>query len=562
MAEPGAGEDVLARYGVLQASFEHAGGYTFDTRVDQVLTGLGFHGSLRELPLAHLSGGQKTRVLLARLLLDQPDLLILDEPTNHLDVAASEWLEGTLAGWDGAVLVVSHDRYFLDRVVDHVWALGRDGVQSFRGNYSAYQLQRESRADLEGDLFASEIERLQRELDYVRRNIAGQNTSIATGRLKRLSRDIAALERHGVLGVQGKQWSELGIGRMAPFGVDEAGRRLNALRGPAGPRADMALRLAPARRGGDVVLRTQALQIGHPGSLRVAMPDVVLDRGQRVAIVGPNGAGKTTLLRTLLGELPVLGGEARLGGGTQVGYFAQAHDGLVADDTVLGTLVGQRGLLAAPARSHLARFLFQGDDVNKQVAMLSGGERARLALALLALDGANLLLLDEPTNHLDIPAQEVLESVLAEFDGTLILVSHDRYLMDRLATQVWRVDQGRVTVYDGSYQVFLAARDGDDQTERAQASAPAAERRADRAATRAAERTTQRQLAAIVTLEARIADLEAERADIEAALQAASERADIAEVTRLDARYVAAQGALDTAWSEWAAANEAVTVDG
>jgi ATP-binding cassette, subfamily F, member 3 len=553
MAGGGVGEPELARYGEAQSAFELAGGYAYETRIQQVLSGLGFSAAHHGLPLAHLSGGQKTRVLLARLLLEAPELLVLDEPTNHLDGAAVEWLEGTLAAWDGAVLVVSHDRYFLDRVVDHVWELTRTGLVDYRGNYSAYVIQRSERRDLEGDLFASETERLRKELDYVRRNIAGQNTDIARGRLKRLSRDIVALEERGVLGTHGRRWSELGIGRVSAMAVDEAGARLAALRGPAGPAPTLDLRLAASRRGGDVVLRAASLAVGYPGAPPLlTVGDVEVQRGERLAVIGPNGSGKTTLLRTLMGELAPLSGTVRPGGGIQPGYFAQAHDTLPIAGTVLGAFLGARDVAPGVARGYLARYLFQGDDVDKPLAVLSGGERARLALALLALEGANLLLLDEPTNHLDIPAQEVLQDVLGAFEGTILVVSHDRYLVDRLATGIWSIEAATLVTYEGNYEAYLAQRDAARDDRRARQQARAADRHAERAGERAAERARRRHAEAVAALEGHITALERSLGDLEARLQRAGEAGDFVAVGQLDAQHRAAREDLERTWAQWA----------
>jgi ATP-binding cassette subfamily F protein 3 len=557
MAAGGLDADALARYGAAQAAFEAAGGYDYQTRVHKVLTGLGFPTAQHGLPLAQLSGGQKTRVLLARLLLEAPDLLILDEPTNHLDTGAVEWLEGALVAWPGAVLVVSHDRYFLDRVVDHVWELTRSGLKAYRGNYSAYVIQRGERRDLEGDLFAAETRRLGKELEYVRRNIAGQNTDMARGRLQRLSRDIVALEARGVLGVQGRRWSELGVGRVSTMGVDEAAGRLKALRGPAGPPAALDLRLTAARRGGDVALRTTDLAVGYPGlPPLLTAGDLELVRGERVAILGPNGSGKTTLLRTLLGELAPQAGTVRLGGGTQTGYFAQAHDTLPTVGTVLGTLLATREMQAGAARAYLARYLFPGDDADKPMAALSGGERSRLALALLALQGANLLLLDEPTNHLDIPAQEVLQGVLVDFDGTVVLVSHDRYLVDRLATRIWSIEAGALAVVEGDYEAYLGRRDAAREARRAQQQSRSADRHAQRVGERAAERSARRHAAAVAAVEAEIEGLERQLSELEARLQLAGETGDYQAVGHLDAEHRALRARVDEAWARWAALAE------
>ncbi|MEZ4645069.1 MAG: ABC-F family ATP-binding cassette domain-containing protein, partial [Chloroflexota bacterium] len=453
-------ETLLDEYGRLQEAFEVAGGYDYDLRIQQTLTGLGFGAEQWQMPLAHCSGGQKTRALLARLLLERPDLLILDEPTNHLDVAAIEWLEGQLRTWSGAVLIVSHDRYFLDKVVDTIWEMSRNGLESYRGNYTAYLGQREVRWALRDEEFRTVQENFLRELDYIKRNIVrASSTDKARGRYRRLVRQVKAVEVGGTAalnqdwsqfmeaqGISGEQWN-----------MTELEGRVKALQNPNPRHQQVHMRLLAAQRSGRLVLRTSQLQVGYPGNVLFRIPDLELHRLERVAFIGPNGTGKTTLLRTLLGEIAPLNGRFQLGTGVQVSYFSQAHEQLNLERTVLDELLSYRNLPVSEARNYLARYLFRGEDVFKQVSMLSGGERGRLALAILALDQANFLLLDEPTNHLDLPAQEVLQEALHRFTGTVLLVTHDRYLVDRLATQIWWLDgNGRFHVHHGNYQSFLA----------------------------------------------------------------------------------------------------------
>ncbi|MEO8084067.1 MAG: ribosomal protection-like ABC-F family protein, partial [Ardenticatenales bacterium] len=492
---------LVERYGRLQAAFEHAGGYTYVSRIRHVLLGLGFGEETWQQPLAQLSGGQKTRALLARLLLEAPDLLILDEPTNHLDIRAIEWLEGMLTGWPGAVIIVSHDRYFLDRVVDHVWELGRGGMEAFRGNYSAYVQQREARWELRRKQYKAIKERFAKEIDYIKRFIDSQNTAQALGRLRRLGREVEALHAGGIemaAAIESKGWmratGELELGRSS-MQVDYVAMRVGQLREPSGALQRIRLKLKAGARGPDIVARTHDLVIGYPDAPLVTLPDLELHRGGRVAILGPNGAGKTTLLKTILGQLPPLAGDLKVGDNIVVGYFAQARDDLADADSVIDTILNRSTFSLGEARNYLAGFLFREDDVFKQVSALSGGERGRLALAVLALQGANLLVLDEPTNHLDIQAQEVLEDVVNDFQGTVLLVTHDRYLVDRLATQLWWVADGALTVHEGTFADWQArqaggqAADGRGRAASATSSTasgapgrPAAERGASRAA--------------------------------------------------------------------------------
>jgi ATP-binding cassette, subfamily F, member 3 len=453
------GEGVLAEYGRIQTLYEHGGGYSYQHDIKRVLHGLGFAPATWETPLAHLSGGQKTRILLGRLLLEKPDLLILDEPTNHLDTAAIEWLEKTLRSWDGALLIVSHDRYFLDRVVTQVWSMSQQGVRSYKGNYTAYVQQREIEWQHEETLFANEIARLESELAFIRKNIAGGKSDIAKGKLKRLTREIVLIEAVGIVGMQGKSWLQVGE-RVRTLSVNEAAQRIKALPSPASRMAQLKIKLKPEQRGSRFVLRTKKLQIGYPDKLLFDCEEIKLERLDCVALIGTNGSGKSTFLRTLMGEIPPRRGKIRLGDGLLLGYFAQAHEQLDVTKRVLDEVIAHKPMSKLDARNYLGQYLFRGDDVFKQVSDLSGGERGRLALALLALDEANFLLLDEPTNHLDIPSQEALQAVLEQFDGTIVLVSHDRYLVDRLATRIWELRAQRLHVFAGTYQEFLATKEG------------------------------------------------------------------------------------------------------
>jgi ATP-binding cassette subfamily F protein 3 len=457
-------EALMERYGELQARFEHQGGYSYETRIRQVLTGLGFAEKDYSYPLNQLSGGQRTRALLARLLLSDHDLLLLDEPTNHLDIQAVEWLEGYLRDWEGAALIVSHDRYFLDRVATHILEMFRGSMETFRGNYSGYLEQRELRWDQRMEFFEREKARLENELDYIKRNIAGQNVSQAKGKLRRLSRYLEAVEQLGFEGVRGRKWmdiaSEANYGN--PMGVAEAEERIKALRPPISRHQKLHINLKPRRRSGNIILRTSNLKIGYPGNPLFETPDIELKRLECAAVIGPNGAGKSTFLKTILEQQPPLDGSVSLGASLDVAYFAQAHEDLNPGFTLMQEIDAMRpSMLPGEVRDYLAKFLFTGEDVFKPVSVLSGGERGRLALAKLALTDANLLLLDEPTNHLDIPAQEILEKVLSSFEGTILLVSHDRYLINVLATQIWTIlpDEAGLDVFKGRYDAYREAKE-------------------------------------------------------------------------------------------------------
>lgn len=470
MADPSLAEDALEKYGKLQREFENAGGYTYETRIRLVLSGLGFDTGDFKRPISQLSGGQRTRAYLAKLLLSNPDILILDEPTNHLDISAVEWLESYLSQWEGATLLVSHDRYFLDKVVDHIWEMSPNGIEIYRGNYSSYVQQRQQRWELRQQIFEAEYSRLVKELEYIKRNIAGQNTSQAKGRLRRLSREVQAIEKLGSEAVQSQNWLEISNQieiSNHPLNVAEVERRIKGLRGPVNRPPHLGLNLKSSQRSGDLVLRTRNLAVGFvdEGKALFHTPDLLLKRGECAAVIGPNGAGKTTFLKTLLDQLPPLEGELILGASLNIAYFAQAHEGLAPELTLMEEIANAvPQMLPSEIRDYLARYMFTGDEVYKKVAVLSGGERGRLALAKLSLSNANLLLLDEPTNHLDIPSQEILQETLANYQGTILLVSHDRYLIDALASQIWEIlpNQSFLQIFIGTYtqyREYLEAKD-------------------------------------------------------------------------------------------------------
>ncbi|HQU38085.1 MAG TPA: ABC-F family ATP-binding cassette domain-containing protein, partial [Anaerolineales bacterium] len=476
MSDPTTRDQALVRYGSVQHTFEERGGYMYPIRIKQVLTGLGFDEPDFHMSLDHLSGGQRTRAHLARLLLSNPDLLLLDEPTNHLDIKAVEWLESYLTQWDGAAIIVSHDRYFLDHACNALLEMAVSGSEYYRGNYTTYLNEREIRWNHRFEIFESEKEKLLKDMEYIKKNIAGQNTLQAKGKLKRLTRVVQAIEQAGIEAVN-MNWSQLDVETtQSPFGVEEAERRVRALRPPQRVTPDLHLHLRSTNRSGDLVIRTKNLKVGYaaengtPEKFLFAAPDIELRRLDCAALIGPNGAGKSTFLKTILGSLAPLAGEAILGASLHVGYFAQAHEGLDPEKTVLDEIIAASGMLPYQARDYLGKYLFSGDDAFKLVSMLSGGERGRLALAKLALQDTNLLLLDEPTNHLDIPSQEILQSVLDSYKGTILLVSHDRYLVDALATQIWEITEqpsegsepsegSKLTVFNGTYSQMKEERE-------------------------------------------------------------------------------------------------------
>jgi ATP-binding cassette subfamily F protein 3 len=438
LEESGAEAVQSAEYSTLRDQFEAVGGYSLDVRVEAALSGLGFSTDDWPRPPTELSGGEQTRASLARLLVADPDLLILDEPTNHLDVSAIEWLEQALSGRAGATLAASHDRAFLDAVVTRVWEIRDRRLTAFRGNYAAYFLQREerdARQRLDADTNRQQIER---EAELIQRYRSHRKYS----KMHEHERRRDALQAQQVEGPSRAQRLRL---------------------------TDQALLGGGPTRSGDMVVHLEELVAGFPGRPVIEVPRLVASRGDRIGIVGPNGAGKTTLLRTLAGELAPIGGFMRLGANVQPGYLAQVRRAGLPGTTVLDALLAVVNVDNGPARSYLARFLFRGDEVFKPLAELSGGERSRLELALMGISPANLLLLDEPTNHLDIPAREALESFLRESPTTILLVSHDRRLLESTCTSLWVVAPARdgevgpgappasAAPFDGGYRAWREA---------------------------------------------------------------------------------------------------------
>ncbi|MBN2386986.1 MAG: ABC-F family ATP-binding cassette domain-containing protein [Anaerolineales bacterium] len=552
MANGNVSDALLETYGSLQEAFDRAGGYDYEVRIQQTLTGLGLGREAWDMPLNHLSGGQKTRALLARLLLEKPDLLMLDEPTNHLDIEAVEWLERTLRDWDGAVLIVSHDRFFLDNTVNTIWEMKPDGIDVYSGNYSAYLLQRQERWEYYERVFKEEKARLLKEADFIQRNwIRASTHARALGRLRLLTRDLAIVDAYGILALRdGRSWSEMDLGAQRPLDVIEAIRKVNAIRMPSGRPRRIRPRLPAAPPSGTFVLRINALTVGYPGNPLFKARKVELRRGERVALVGPNGSGKTTFLKVLLEQLAPLEGEIRMGASLKVGYFAQAHDGLNGEHSLLDELLRHKDMQPAQARNYLASYLFTGDDIFKPVRALSGGERARLALAILALDGANLLLLDEPTNHLDIPAREALQEVLENFTGTILMVTHDRFLIDQLATRIWEICAERLEIFDGSYRQYVLRK--------ASQASSARDRQlllSPKPLTRDNSRETRRREQSLDQVEARVRQQETTLKRLSAELQKAGS-SQFERVQELGWQVARAQARLEELMHEWEALAE------
>jgi ATP-binding cassette subfamily F protein 3 len=529
-------------YGTLQEEFEHRGGYDYERRIEVTLLGLGFSRDLWDTPIKHLSGGQKTRALLARLIIMKPDLLVLDEPTNHLDVNAMAWLEGTLKVWDRALLIVSHDRYFLDNVVNTIWEMTNTGLETYKGNYTAYVRLRQERQDRINKEWESVMERFWNEYEFIEKRGGLEDTN-AAGRFKVLTREV---ESTRVAGFEALALiKKLGWGAFSsnydlkrpPQTMGELRKAIKSLERPIKKRRDMRVNLQAKERSGEMVMTMRHLSVGYPERPLFQMEDVELERGEVIALIGGNGTGKSTLLKTIMGYLKPLGGRINTGHNVKIGYFAQAHDNLNHDNQVIEELMRHKdGLTIPDARHHLAQYLFRGDDVFKQVSKLSGGERGRLALSILAMTGANFLILDEPTNHLDIPSQEILQEVLEDFEGTILLVSHDRYLVDRLANQIWDLQDGELSVYKMDYQAYLAK----VEAEKASGKTPKVK------PTRApkADKTAQE-------LETQIGALERSLKELSTIISAASTAGNTADVEKLGKEYMTQQDKLNALNEQW-----------
>jgi ATP-binding cassette subfamily F protein 3 len=414
-------DQVLHDYSELRHQYELDGGFTYHSKTEAVLGGLGFKQDELSQHPEQLSGGQKARLALAKLLLAEPQVLLLDEPTNHLDVGAVEWLEDFLNEYRKAYVIISHDRFLLDRTTTKTIEIESGRATTYQGNYSAYVRQREERRAAQMREYEQQQEMIARTEDFIRRNIAGQKTKQAKSRRNKLER----------------------LERVEKVGNQRTGR----------------FRLEPVARAGDNVLAASDLAIGHGTNVLARGISFLIRRGERLGIIGPNGSGKTTFLRTINGDLDPLGGGFTWGANVTLEYFDQELRGLSLDVSVIEEIaVAKPRVSEGELRNYLAQFLFTGDEIYKPVAALSGGEKSRLALAKLICRPANVLILDEPTNHLDISSREALEQALDEYQGTIITVSHDRYFLDKIATEILHFENGVATYHEGSYSDFYATR--------------------------------------------------------------------------------------------------------
>ncbi len=423
-------EKVLKDYDEYQLKFKNLGGYQYESDIRSVLAGMNFADFDYHTSISTLSGGQKTRLALAKLLLQKPDLLILDEPTNHLDIATLTWLEQYLSNYKGAILIVSHDRYFLDKIVTEVVELSRTKSTKYYGNYSVYLREKAKRYEQQLKQFEKQQGEISKIEEFIQRNIARASTT------KRAQSKRKQLER------------------------------MTVLDRPQGGEKSASFSFEIERQSGNEVLRIRDLHVSYDDKAIFKQLNLNLNRGEAVALIGPNGAGKSTLLKAIVNMIEVKSGTIDFGSNVTVGYYDQEQANLRSNKQVLHELWDDYShVQEKDIRTVLGNFLFSGDDVLKPVSTLSGGEKARLALAKLMMKKANLLILDEPTNHLDIDAKEVLEAALIDYPGTILFVSHDRYFLNRISTRIAELDNGQMTTYLGDYDYYLEKKNENEQRE-------------------------------------------------------------------------------------------------
>ncbi|MEP6491610.1 MAG: ABC-F family ATP-binding cassette domain-containing protein [bacterium] len=532
--EHDAGQAALDRYGKDLERFEREGGYTIAPRVDSVLHGLGFDpAAARTTPVAQLSGGERGRLGLARQLVSPADVLLLDEPTNHLDLETTRWLEEYLASVTMTVLLVSHDRAFLAAVVDHVLHFEGDSATPYAAGYAGFVEQRALRRLTHARQFEQQQRKIASEQDYIARNLAGQNSKQAKGRRKRLD----------------------SMPRLGALTSDEA---------------TMSVRFEVAERGGDRVFAAEHATIRVDDRVLIDDLNATLMRGDTLGLIGPNGSGKSTLIRTLMGEHPIAGGELRIGGGITVGYYRQDLAQVPLERTLFEVINDLRPTWDRRlVQGHLGRFGFSGDEAQRRADTLSGGERARVALAMLMLSRANLLILDEPTNHLDVESIETLEDAIDQYEGSVLLVSHDRELLRTLTTRLWVLHERHVTDFDGNFTEWelvsterrhaASVRASEEEAlRRVHEKKKTARRDEPSRETRAAQRNAQRRVteleAQIQTLESRIETLTHELEDPELYTRSNG----VARATELGVELERLKTDLERILEDWSKASDAL----
>jgi len=513
----GDAEQAGLRYAELLERYEALGGYTYERAVERMVDGLGLRAETLDSPASSASGGERTRAALAKALLGNPDLLVLDEPTNYLDLKGVTWLERYLTHFAPAVVVVSHDRYFLDEMATQIWEIDHGRMNTFPGNFSKYRVLKGERDLRQAKDYEAQQEFIAKEQAFIDRYRAGQRSREAKGRETRLGR----LER-----------------------IDR-------------PDLDRSISISSggASRTGQVVISTKGLKVGYtdgdgPTEL-LKVPDLKLARGSRTAVIGDNGTGKTTFIKTVLGMVPPLDGFVAVGQSVKVGYYSQGVDDLDDEQTVLESFLDIKNMPFEDARSYLARFLFQGEDVFREVGACSGGEKSRLALARLLITEPNLLVLDEPTTHFDIPSREALEQVLLIYTGTILLVSHDRHLVSLLAESLLVTANGEVDHFKGTFGEWSQAQreaEVQEATARVIERVKAAPRFQPVKATGPKRRNP---AAPVIDMEQVIVDLEDKLKEIETQLQIATVNQDFEAMTRLGEEHISTQSRLEKSLEDW-----------
>ena len=479
-------DKLMSDYDRLSEEFRQAGGFTYEADIRSILNGFKFDESMWQMKIAELSGGQNTRLALAKMLLEKPNLLVLDEPTNHLDIETIAWLENYLVNYSGALIIVSHDRYFLDKVATVTLDLTKHSLDRYVGNYSRFVELKEQKLATE----AKNYEKQQKEIaaleDFVNRNLVRAST---TKRAQSRRKQLEKMER---------------------LDKPEAGKKS----------ANMTFQ--SEKTSGNVVLTVENAAIGYDGEILSEPINLDLRKMNAVAIVGSNGIGKSTFIKSIVDQIPFIKGEKRFGANVEVGYYDQTQSKLTPNNTVLDELWNDFKLTPeVEIRNRLGAFLFSGDDVKKSVGMLSGGEKARLLLAKLSMENNNFLILDEPTNHLDIDSKEVLENALIDFDGTLLFVSHDRYFINRVATHVLELSENGSTLYLGDYDYYVEKKAEVETIQTEEASTSNQAKEASPANDYQAQKESQKEVRKLMR---QIESLEAEIEELENKSQAISER--------------------------------------
>lgn len=516
-----AGEELTAlmtQYDQLSEDFRQKGGFTYEADIRAILNGFKFDQSMWQMKISELSGGQNTRLALAKMLLEKPELLVLDEPTNHLDIETIAWLETYLINYSGALIIVSHDRYFLDKVATITLDLTKHSLDRYVGNYSSFVVQKEQKLATE----AKNYEKQQKEIaaleDFVNRNLVrASTTKRAQSRRKQLEK-MERLDR-----------------------PETGGRSAN-------------MTFKSDKVSGNVVLTLEDAAIGYGEEVLSEPINLDIRKFNAVAIVGPNGIGKTTLIKSLIGQVPFIRGKKQLGANVELGYYDQTQSKLTPSNKVLDELWNDFKLTPeVEIRNRLGAFLFSGDDVKKSVGMLSGGERARLLLAKLSMENNNFLILDEPTNHLDIDSKEVLENALIDFDGTLLFVSHDRYFINRVATQIIELSEIGSTLYLGDYDYYLEKKAEQEalreETEQVDSDKPVP---ADYQLQKENQKEQRRLARRLEQLEAQIEDLDSQISQLQEVMQATNDAGELMESQQQIDQLTAAQEEAMLEWEELA----------